>query len=291
MSGITSPALPPFSYAQAAKGMSLPPTTNQTPPEPQVPQDDASSTAPKVSSAEPTALELASTSPESAPAAKEQVAREEQGLEHSLSDVATEATSKSREQSVKRNHSAGREPSSIQASSSPDSGPTSTQPTSTSDEASSTLRGSSDSTWDEQSQTSNFLEKPTLNHEDDKELDQEQKSKGKQPDSVTEPELKAAPIPVVNVWQERQKAQEAKAQANGPIKKPPLAQSQINNTGIKSDSGKGAAGTRSEEKEGAAGKEKKPGSEGPKGKEECTLFQSFVLVMTNQTQQEEQIRE
>ncbi|KAL9624821.1 MAG: hypothetical protein Q9160_000867 [Pyrenula sp. 1 TL-2023] len=268
MSGITSPALPSFSYAQAAKGMSLPPTTNQTAPESQAQKDDASSNAPKVSGAEPAVLDLALVSPESAPAADEQATQEEQRPEHSLSDVAPETTLKSRDQPTKRNHSAGREPSSTHASSSPDSGPTSTQPTSTSDEASSTLRGSSDSTWDEQSQTSNFLEKPTLNNEDDKELEQDQKSDEKRNDSVIEPELKAAPIPAFNVWQERQKAQEAKAQANGTVKKPPLAQILTNTTGVKNDSGKGAAGTRSEEKEGVVGKEKKPGSEGPKGKED-----------------------
>jgi la-related protein 1 len=77
------------------------------------------------------------------------------------------------------------------------------------DDISVKTNGVSDSTWDRQSQTSDPAEKSNSVEEGSKE-------KSSNPSEKSSPlkELKAAPIPAVNVWQQRKEAQEAKAKAS-----------------------------------------------------------------------------
>lgn len=294
MSGVTSPALPPFSYAQAARGMSLPSTTHQTAVEPQAQKEDTSLSSRKVSGPEPPSLELATRPTESMDSKDEKVFPDAQLQGHLGAEKVDEIDLKSEEQFTKRSQSPTRDLPMSRVDSPPASGPPSAQPTTTSDEASSTLKGSSDSTWDEQSQSSNPLDKSAGTLDNDKEIDADRKQKGKRKNSVVEPELKAAPIPTFNVWQERQKAQEAKAQeakaqANATIRtqapsgaKLVSAQNQNVNANPKTDSRKGTVGSHVEEKEGTVGREKKPGGgEGQKSKDDGMLFPYYSLLAPN----------
>lgn len=70
------------------------------------------------------------------------------------------------------------------------------------DEDSNTVNGSSESTWDKQSQASGA-----------EKLTEEANEKKDEKKDVPPKELKAAPLPSVNVWQQRKEAQEAKAKA------------------------------------------------------------------------------
>ncbi|KAL4868313.1 hypothetical protein BDV12DRAFT_103782 [Aspergillus spectabilis] len=88
-----------------------------------------------------------------------------------------------------------------------------TSTTSKEDESSSTPNGTSESTWDKQSQTSAT----------DKQSATSEGTKGKTSEKEVEKpappkELKAAPLPAVNVWQQRKEAQEAKSKATAPLK-------------------------------------------------------------------------
>lgn len=80
------------------------------------------------------------------------------------------------------------------------------------DEGSNTPNGTSESTWDKQSQAS-ASEKPQGGDENPKEKPTEDKEKEEPPK-----ELKAAPLPAVNVWQKRKEAQEAKSKTVQPLK-------------------------------------------------------------------------
>ena len=94
--------------------------------------------------------------------------------------------------------------------SSPDFGTASTSTLVKDDEVNSTQNGSSDSTWDKQSQTSQPGEKTGAKAESDKDQvawDQDQPAKV---------ELKEAPPPAQNIWQQRKEAQDAKAKAQNP---------------------------------------------------------------------------
>ncbi|KAB8078978.1 hypothetical protein BDV29DRAFT_121393 [Aspergillus leporis] len=79
------------------------------------------------------------------------------------------------------------------------------------DEGSNTPNGTSESTWDKQSQASG-TDKQSNGVENAKE-----KSAGKEK-SVPPKELKAAPLPAVNIWQQRKEAQEAKVKATTTVK-------------------------------------------------------------------------
>ncbi|KAI9376796.1 hypothetical protein BJX61DRAFT_530615 [Aspergillus egyptiacus] len=83
--------------------------------------------------------------------------------------------------------------------------------TSKDDDGSSVPNGTSESTWDKQSQASES-DKPNANADDTK-------GKSSEKEKATPPkELKAAPLPAVNVWQQRKEAQEAKAKAASSLK-------------------------------------------------------------------------
>lgn len=83
------------------------------------------------------------------------------------------------------------------------------------DEIASTPNESSESTsWDKQSQVSTSAEKSTQTADGTKEKDSET-IWGETP---TAPALKPAAVPVVNIWQQRKEAQEAKAKTNPTVK-------------------------------------------------------------------------
>lgn len=100
----------------------------------------------------------------------------------------------------------------VSGTSSPSVGTTSTSATGK-DDGASTPNGTSESTWDKQSQAS-ATEKPSNGTETEG-------TKGKSnPTSEKAPpkELKAAPLPTVNIWQQRKEAQDAKAKAIAALK-------------------------------------------------------------------------
>lgn len=74
--------------------------------------------------------------------------------------------------------------------------------------------GSSDSTWDKQSQTSQIADR---NHEKPEDEKDQAKSNSWNKESPSAAPLKAAPQPAVNVWQQRKEAMEAKAKVGKPI--------------------------------------------------------------------------
>lgn len=78
------------------------------------------------------------------------------------------------------------------------------------DDASSTPNGSSDSTWDKQSQVSSSVDRSSQATEASKE---KASDNGWEKTPVPAKELKAAPIPAVNIWQQRREAQDAKTKA------------------------------------------------------------------------------
>lgn len=81
------------------------------------------------------------------------------------------------------------------------------------EESSNTVNGTSESTWDKQSQASG-TEKPNgATAEETRE-----KSAEKEKNVPPPKELKAAPLPAVNVWQQRREAQEAKSKVTGNLK-------------------------------------------------------------------------
>lgn len=84
------------------------------------------------------------------------------------------------------------------------------------EEGSNTPNGISESTWDKQSQASGS-DKPQNGDESSKE-----KSENKEKEEPPK-ELKAAPLPAVNVWQKRKEAQEAKAKVVQSLKPAPNA--------------------------------------------------------------------
>ncbi|KAH0537639.1 hypothetical protein FGG08_005590 [Glutinoglossum americanum] len=93
----------------------------------------------------------------------------------------------------------------ISTPSSPDFGTASTSTLQKEDDASSTPNASSESTWDKQSQSSATAGGATEQTEKDKD-------KGKEKDATKT--LVAAAIPAVNIWQQRKEAQAAKAKLN-----------------------------------------------------------------------------
>ncbi|THD00005.1 hypothetical protein EYZ11_000457 [Aspergillus tanneri] len=96
--------------------------------------------------------------------------------------------------------------------SSPSVGNSSSTSTIAKDEDLSTPNGTSESTWDKQSQDSG-TDKPRNGDETPKDKLTGEKEKNEPPK-----ELKAAPLPSVNVWQQRKEAQEAKAKAVASLK-------------------------------------------------------------------------
>ncbi|PYH89438.1 hypothetical protein BO71DRAFT_109284 [Aspergillus ellipticus CBS 707.79] len=110
---------------------------------------------------------------------------------------------------------------SASGTSSPSDGSSSTSTIPKDDEESNTPNGTSESTWDKQSQVSG-TEKATNAGEDAKDKTTEKEK------TVPAKELKVAPLPTVNIWHQRKEAQEAKAKAIAALK--PTAKSGTSKT-------------------------------------------------------------
>ncbi|KAL2832070.1 hypothetical protein BDW59DRAFT_115092 [Aspergillus cavernicola] len=99
----------------------------------------------------------------------------------------------------------------VSATSPPSDGTVQTSTISKGDESSSVPNGTSESTWDKQSQVSGS-DKQSITAEGTK-------GKASEKEKPAPPkELKAAPLPSVNVWQQRKEAQEAKSKATAALK-------------------------------------------------------------------------
>ncbi|KAI9851439.1 MAG: hypothetical protein M1838_003628 [Thelocarpon superellum] len=101
------------------------------------------------------------------------------------------------------------------APSSPSFGTSSTSTFPKEEDMSTTPNASSDSTWDKQSQTSTGAEKVGEHGAANKEKERNQGDEKDPPKSLT-----AAPLPAVNIWQQRREAQEA-AKAKSATQPPP----------------------------------------------------------------------
>ena len=214
MSTTTSPALPAFSYAQAAKGLapstSAPHHVANASATPSV----SSSREPKASTAEPAKLDLTSktthsqnddsiqtSTGKSTNAVRERTLTSNDALKE---NIPPHKPSGSSSEETKMN---------VSGTSSPSFGAASSSTLSKEEDISITPNDISDN-WDKHSQVSTSVEKSTQttggNKVPDAEVDWDKESAFKTPG---EKELKAAPIPTVNFWQARKEAQEAKAKA------------------------------------------------------------------------------
>lgn len=180
----TKAEVPTFSYAQAAKGLAAPTTSQQsvksTEQVSKTTQDTESHTTPV---SEQNSTSVAGESPK------------ESDKPESITDHESKSTT------------TGSSKNAVSGTSSPNFGTASTSTLAKDDEISAIANGLADSHWDKQSQASTLADKST-NGKDSKK-DDSTKSEKNPPK-----ELKAAPPPAVNVWQQRKEAQEAKAKAN-----------------------------------------------------------------------------
>ncbi|KAL3473787.1 hypothetical protein BJX99DRAFT_191978 [Aspergillus californicus] len=220
-----------FSYAQAAKGVASP-QASQTPSESATPMEQ-------------TTEDLQTSADVAVPNAD------------APSDVGTATVDNEKEANV----------NDVKA----DVSETSTAQTSTiskEDEGSNIPNGTSESTWDKQSQAS-VSDKPDAGSEG---------AKGKTEKEKPAPpkELKAAPLPSVNIWQQRREAQDAKSKAAGATK--PAAKTGISKPTSETSSISGDNHDQAKigsKKKGGESSEKKKG-DGVKGREESAPVPSVA---------------
>ena len=213
MAAATSPALPAFSYAQAAKGLAPAVSTAQSQAEPSVNNPDISSTERASSIPEPEKLESFNVT---AGVVKDNEISN--GLISKMvhDDVKTVSTTKST--SDNSSTSTNKQTSSSLSGSKQVSESTSPSLVASvttlprEDEISSTQNGSSES-WDKQSENSAVAERPAQMADNGKAHNADDDWVNVSAPKV-EKELKAAPIPAVNIWQQRIEAQAAKAKAD-----------------------------------------------------------------------------
>ena len=199
MAAATSkPEMPTFSYAQAAKGISTASTTSQPSKPTSIDQNKGARYDEMNSSHQPSAS--VSTLP-----AETEVGGDSESSETS-EELEPKSPSDETQQPVTVTDSSKQEAS---GPSSPTSGTASTSTLPKDDDISSTINEISDTVWDRQSQASGPNEKTSVSGEGQKDSSSTTASEN----SFAPRELKAAPIPVVNVWQQRKEAQEAKAKA------------------------------------------------------------------------------
>ncbi|PWY81875.1 hypothetical protein BO70DRAFT_41496 [Aspergillus heteromorphus CBS 117.55] len=106
-------------------------------------------------------------------------------------------------------HTANRK-TSVSGTASPSDGSSSTSTVPKDEEELNTPNGTSESTWDKQSQVSGTEKVTSAEGAKDKTTEKEK--------SVPAKELKVAPLPTVNIWHQRKEAQEAKAKAIAALK-------------------------------------------------------------------------
>ncbi|KAF3481483.1 La domain family protein [Arthroderma uncinatum] len=183
--------MPAFSYAQAAKGLtSSPSDTKQNKP-------DTGVNTPEENVADRTAATATATAAD-------------QSSTQQSSELKNGPASVDEDVQVPAKTTVSERPS-------PSLGPSTTSTLAKEDEISITPNGTaSESEWEKQSQVSTAAEKEKTSQAGD---DDKAKSEASW-ENVTPPpkELKAAPLPPVNIWQQRQEAQEAKAKANALLK-------------------------------------------------------------------------
>lgn len=197
----TKAEVPTFSYAQAAKGLAAP-TASQQP---------AKNTEQNAKTTEDIEASKASVPEQNSNSASAEASRESEKPEH-ITDPESKSITTGSSKNV------------VSGTSSPNYGTASTSTLAKDDEIPAMTNGVSDSQWDKQSQTSTLAEKSS-NGKDNKKEDS-----AKSADKNAQKELKVAPPPAVNVWQQRKEAQEAKAKASAAI----LKSTNTTNTATKS---------------------------------------------------------
>lgn len=197
----SKPEVPAFSYAQAAKGIAATPQSSK-----QTPTDSNNSPSkPDEENANPGSQ----TNADPATTQNEALREPEKSVASTEKDPDPLPSAKPKPD--------------VSGASSPSVGTISTSALGKDDDASNTPNGTSESTWDKQSQASGVetpAEKPKEKPEGGK-----KKSKSSDKAASKEPpkELKVAPPPSVNIWQQRKEAQDAKAKAVASSQPTPAA--------------------------------------------------------------------
>lgn len=182
-----------FSYAQAAKGMPTQPSVKPTSAEP----NNAVSSPEEQN---PDATSQATQEPQ-APASGTETPREtEQTAAPSTKEPEPAAAAIPKQD--------------VSGTSSPSVGNSSTAPKD--EESSNTVNGTSESTWDKQSQASGSEKPNGIAPEETKEKTAGKEKKEKK--NAPPKELKAAPLPSINIWQQRKEAQDARVKVTGNLK-------------------------------------------------------------------------
>ncbi|KAK2755891.1 hypothetical protein FQN54_005687 [Arachnomyces sp. PD_36] len=192
--------MPTFSYAQAAKGFSTPapaPAADQQAKSAQT-SDQKSNTQPIANGTDAkqstASVDVASSTHSSTDYEKSSLIEGQAPTKDSLT-VSTDAPASTK--------------NTVSGATSPSHGTASTATLPRDDDISITPNGSSDSTWDKQSQISGPIEKP-----DQSTTGSVDKSENGDKAAPAPKELKAAPIPAVNIWQQRMETQNAKAKSS-----------------------------------------------------------------------------
>ncbi|PGH27377.1 hypothetical protein AJ80_00855 [Polytolypa hystricis UAMH7299] len=256
-----APEAPVFSYAQAAKGLAAA-TSPQTNGEKQT----------NPTAASPDQSKLRTTMRSSVTEGSDQLSIASTDRDSSVSPEATTNGGDRPETFVEDSSNTPATQSKITESgaSSPSIATASTQTLPKEDDLSLTPNGSSDSTWDKQSEVSGSEEKSTQTSDDTK--DKPATNGAKAPAK----ELKAAPIPTVNIWQQRKEAQEAKTKANAlkattlPSKSASKSSASPQSEGVKTGNKKKGTGSSDPTAEGQQGKDKKKPAEGNKSRDDAS---------------------
>ena len=227
MSSSTSPALPPFSYAQAARGLT--PSNQVAPksPEPNVVPTEENTRETKSATTEPGKLDLTSSlanskvekSRLSSPGSEVAVDQHQAALDNGVVN----------KENIPLHNSAG---SSAEDSKPAAAAPVSLRPAGEASaqlpksESSSLPQNDASDSWDKQSEVSVYAEKSTQTAEKAKGKDSEDDwEKVSAPAVLVEKELRPAPIPTVNFWLQRKAEQAAKTKESVPQQRPAVATS------------------------------------------------------------------
>lgn len=181
----TKAEVPTFSYAQAAKGLAAPTTSQQ----------------------------IARPTEQSGKSAQDEVVKNSAPEQASTSVSAESEKAESIADHESKSATTGSTKNAVSGASSPSFGTASTSTLAKEDEIPPITNG--DSHWDNKSQASASAEKSNNKEKDGK------KDESGKPADKTSPvkELKAAPPPAVNIWQQRKEAQEARAKASAAVLK------------------------------------------------------------------------
>lgn len=215
--GEAPPAGPTFSYAQAAKGRS--PSTPSPLPSGKALSESADMNERRISFPENTTKAADSTKIPAEEAGIENCANEDLRInaDSCSAPAAIEETNTKNAISLEQLDPIVPPPVAPSTPPSPSFGASSPSTLPKEDELLSTANGSSDSTWDKQSQGSQNGNKGNEKVEEDKEQNSLPSWNDEAPQSAP---LKDAPPPAVNFWQHRKEIQEAKAKTKQPSSLP-----------------------------------------------------------------------